>query len=221
MIVALTGYARAGKDTVGDFLVGQHNFARVSFAHRLKAMALELDPILEVAGEDGLAHLCRLSAIIESYGDLDKAKELPAVRRFLQDLGVTARRHIGSNVWVTAALGHLDQTEDIVVTDCRFRNEAEAVKAKGGVVVRVTRPGVGAVNTHVSEHDLADWPVEATIVNGGSIEDLGAQVADLVQTLSPRLASTAARARALQAAGPDEFPPGYYEHLAQQPRGHA
>lgn len=184
MIVALTGFARAGKDSVGDCLVGRHGFHRVSFAHRLKAMALELDPLLEVEADlDTVPYTARLSKIVEIYGGLDKAKELPAVRRFLQDFGVGARKHLGLNVWVDAALNHLDPHDDIVVTDCRFRNEAEAVKAKHGKIIRVTRPGVGAVNGHVSEHDLADWPVDATIANDGTLDDLAAQVDDLMRNL--------------------------------------
>jgi hypothetical protein len=184
-VIALTGYAGAGKDTVGKILVEQHGFTRVAFADRLKAMALELDPILEVVDDSETRACARLSEIIDLYGGLDEAKKLPAVREFLQKLGVSARNHIHPDVWVNAALSiadaHNTLGSNVVITDCRFKNEAGAVVAAGGQVWRVVRPGVEAVNGHVSEHDLDDWPIDGELVNSGTIEELAGFVGVLAR----------------------------------------
>lgn len=181
MLIALTGYARAGKDTVGQILVDRHGFTRVSFADRLKAMSLRIDPILEIEPDlDTAPYKAKLSHIISLYGGLEQAKELTVVREWLQTLGVSARECIGADVWVNAALDNMP-AGDVVITDCRFRNEATAVVRRGGMVVRVTRPGVHAVNGHVSEHDLADWRVDGELHNAGTIEDLAGFVAVLVR----------------------------------------
>lgn len=182
MLIALTGYAGAGKDTVGKVLVERHGFRRVSFADRLKLMALDLDPILELVDEETHAH-ARLTEVCRVYGGLEQAKQLPAVRGLLQTLGVAARDRIHPDVWVNAALDGIGD-EDVVITDCRFRNEARAVVARGGRVVYVARPGVGPVNGHVSEHDLAGWPFDAGLDNSGTVEDLPARVAWLLRFLT-------------------------------------
>jgi hypothetical protein len=213
VIVALSGYARAGKDTFGQVLQVEQGFIRVSFAAALKGLAVRLDPILEVEADlDTAPYKARLSDIIDLYGGLEQAKELPAVREYLQRLGSEARETFGKDAWVKAA--RLDEAlaehGDIVVTDCRFKNEAQAVKDLGGIVVRIERFGVGPVNGHASEHDLDDWPFDASVSNDSSITALNYAARDLVS----RFRSD--RARALQAAGPDEYPTGYYEHLARE-----
>jgi hypothetical protein len=184
MLVALTGYARAGKDTFGTVLGVTYGFKRVAFADALKRMAMRLDPILEVEPDlDTAPYKARLSQICEMYGGLEKAKSLDCVRQYLQQLGVEARETFGRDAWVKAARldEALEEYGEVVVTDCRFRNEAQAVKDLGGYVVRVTRPGVTAVNGHISEHDLDDWKVDATVSNGGSILDLNAQAGSLMR----------------------------------------
>lgn len=180
-IIGLSGYAGAGKDTVGEILVRHHGFRRVAFADRLKALALDLDPRLLVVGDaDTVTHHAPLADIVECYGGLDVAKrEVPSVREYLQDLGVKVRLHLGEDVWVRAALRGT-AGEDIVVTDCRFRNEADAIRETKGLVLRVNRPGYAAVNGHISEHDLDDYPFAGVIANTGTLVDLEAQVAGVL-----------------------------------------
>jgi len=59
-----------------------------------------------------------------------------------------------------------------VITDTRFPNEAKAIKDAGGIVIRVDRPGVKAVNTHPSETALDDWNFDYKIMNGSDIASL-------------------------------------------------
>jgi hypothetical protein len=176
VLIALTGYAGAGKDTVGEILVEQHGFHRVSFAAALKRMAMRLDPILEVEPDlDTAPYKARLSFICDMYGGLEQAKQLPAVRTFLQFLGTeVVRETFGRDAWVQAARlpEALAEYGKVVVTDCRFKNEAAAVASLGGYVVRVVRPGVEAVNGHASEHDLDDWLFDWHLPNAVSLEHL-------------------------------------------------
>jgi len=63
--------------------------------------------------------------------------------------------------------------ENWVITDVRFSNEASAIKKYDDAQLwRVERPGVGAINDHVSESQLANFDVDQTILNSGSVEDL-------------------------------------------------
>ena len=88
-------------------------------------------------------------------------------RKLLQELGV-ALRHIEEGFWVnktieaireqggSLALGSPNQV--FCITDCRFPNEADAIRKMGGVVWRIERPGLPHTDTHISETALDDYP---------------------------------------------------------------
>ena len=164
MIIGLSGYARCGKDTVAQVLIDNYVFERVAFADPIREILLELDPTLEKGTS--------LRSMVEDYG-WEVAKALPEVRRLLQVLGVSARNILGQTIWVDTAVTKLSSSDKrYVITDVRFENEAEAIKRLGGEVWRVERPGVEAVNNHVSESSLGSWEFDKYIHNGGTLEDL-------------------------------------------------
>ena len=172
-IVGLTGYASAGKDTAAAGLVAA-GYVRRGFADPLKAMALAIDPLIQ-----GASHIDSLSWFVKQ-GGWDAAKRIPDVRRFLQRLGTDAVRvHLGDDAWVRAFDCARNRSVDTVAPDVRFPNEAEYIRRHGGIVIRIDRPGVGPVNGHVSE-DIGGIPVDATVVNNRSVDELQWQVAELV-----------------------------------------
>ncbi len=180
MIIALSGYAGAGKDTVADALVANYGFVKYAWADTLRLAAAALNPI--VTDHDG--ELIRYNDVVEKYGYNDAKFMFPEVREILQRIGTEVGRNlIGENVWVDATLRRIERDgnidADIAITDCRFPNEAHAVKDRGGFIVRVERPGVVAANAHPSETSLDDWPFDLTIGNEGPLEaiDLVAETA--------------------------------------------
>jgi hypothetical protein len=82
------------------------------------------------------------------------------------------RDMFGDNFWVDQALREVQDDDLAVFTDCRFPNEAQAIKDRGGVVWRVERPGFGPVNGHASETSLDDWDFDGIIQNNGTLDDL-------------------------------------------------
>lgn len=80
----------------------------------------------------------------------------------------------------------VDEYPNWVITDCRFENEAAAVKAKGGIVVRVNRPGVQPVNRHQSEVELDNYHFDYVINNNGTIDDLKNEVKVLIDYISTK-----------------------------------
>lgn len=167
MIIGLTGYARSGKDTVANILVNNYGYTRVAFADKIRKLLLEMDPILE----NGY----RLSSTLEDYG-WEVAKSKPEVRRLLQTLGVGARNIFGPQFWVHEALKTMldDLKPDLkyVVTDVRFLNEADMIKANNGQIWRIKRTGVVAYNRHISETEMDGYKVDQIFTNNGTIEDL-------------------------------------------------
>ena len=176
MIIGLTGFARSGKDTVADILVRDYGFKRLAFADKLKELAEELNPVLDT--KNGTI---RLQDVLYASGHLDweHAKTVPAVRRYLQDLGTMCRQVIGEDVWVNAAHNSAWLPERTVFTDVRFYNESRFIKDNHhGLIARVNRPGVGPVNDHPSEvqHIAPDFRID----NSGSINHLEKEVERLV-----------------------------------------
>jgi hypothetical protein len=161
MIVGLSGYAQAGKDTAAEVFV-RYGFQRYSFADPMREMALAIDPIVAIVDVyscgDTYPEELRYSEAIDANG-YEKAKAaFPEVRAFLQRLGTDAGRKIlGEDVWVDAAMRKMAEGGDYVIPDVRFVNEAEAIRNAGGMVFRIHRPGRGPVNDHESEIALDDY----------------------------------------------------------------
>lgn len=186
MIVGVGGYARSGKDTAAAGLT-EIGFKRVAFADKLREFLYALNPIVVSNADFGQApeevtHV-RLADVIDERG-WDGYKEGyygAEIRQLLQRLGTECGRQIISDtIWIDAALNGRDG--DIVVTDVRFPNEARAIRDRGGLMVRINRPGVGPVNNHPSETSLDAFVFDAYIDNDGTVEDLHHKIREVVGT---------------------------------------
>lgn len=180
--IALIGRARCGKDTIADYLVREHGYVRVAFADALKEMALSVDPIAISDEDDWGVPGERLSEVVGYWGWEVAKDRCPEVRRFLQNLGVAVREQ-KPDFWLRAGLEKFVSVRGrpVVFTDVRFRNEAEALENWGFLTVSVTRPcriteGLDAVDTHVSETELVNYPTDRAICNAGTIADLESDV---------------------------------------------
>lgn len=103
------------------------------------------------------------------------------VREFLQKLGTNALRDgLHSNIWVNALFADYNcvpadrapggwDCDNWVITDVRFPNEAKAIKDRGGIMIRVDRPGVSPINNHPSETSLDQWKFDYKLVNNSDI----------------------------------------------------
>lgn len=176
-LIGLSGWATSGKDSVADVLTRLYGYERVSFADNLKAFVKDVNPIVQVEVDHNTVGYVRKTgsaALVERYGDTE-AKKNKEYRRLLQAVGTKARQYFGEDVWVDAAFRSLEDGQ-YVISDCRFKNEAQAIKDRGGLVLRVMRPGVNAVNDHISEHDLDEWAFDGFVMNDGSLLDLEGEV---------------------------------------------
>lgn len=109
-------------------------------------------------------------------------------RYALQTLGTNWGRDCFPDVWADLGVRRAlaSNAPLVAITDCRFVNEAKAVRAAGGEVWRIVRPGAGlsgAAGLHPSEAEQESPEfmalVTRTIVNDGLLIDLATQVANL------------------------------------------
>lgn len=195
MILGLSGYARVGKDEAAKALVA-HGWKRVAFADKLREFLYRMDPIViprnqEAFGPYNGAESLRI--IIDRVG-WDGYKQTPYgphIREYLQRLGTECGRElIDDSIWIDAALGRkrgsvhtLLAEQHIVVTDVRFPNEAEAIRERGGIIVRIERPCIGPANDHPSERALDDWEWDFLVHNDGTVEELHHKIVALCDTI--------------------------------------
>jgi hypothetical protein len=170
-LIGLTGFAGAGKDSFADHLVRELDYVKVGFADKLYELALKLDPIVWK-----FPFPQRLSKIVAKLG-WTKAKRIKRVRKYLQWLGTeVCRDTFGPDFWVKTMdpviSGLLRDGKSVVITNCRFKNEAEYIETLGGSIVSVRRHGVGPVNNHVSDQGEAFEFSVFDVVNDRTEEDL-------------------------------------------------
>lgn len=179
-LIGLTGRARAGKDTAAGFIeewavaIQHRTVARDAFADRLKRSAAAA---LGYEGDDPVG-LCNA---IKHDGEIVTTRGPWSIsisgREFLQRYGTEAHREIfGSDFWVEQLFDNLNEAEIVVITDCRFENEARAIRERGGQVWEVKRPQhadelEGDLAQHASEAGVPVELVDRVIHNAGDLED--------------------------------------------------
>lgn len=171
MLIGLTGLAGSGKSVVADILMREFGFTRVKFADPLKNM---LRAMLADAG-----HIAEdVERMLE--GDL-KEVEIPEIgvtpRHLMVTLGTEwGRDLVRQDLWTRLWAARADCFDRVVVDDVRFPNEVDLIRARGGQVWHLERPGLTA-SDHISEQ-LAVTP-DLTFVNDRTLEGLQAAVRGL------------------------------------------
>lgn len=143
MIVGFSGRAGSGKTRASKWLIERYPaYRRVAFASTLKAMMLQIPGIGEA----------------EVFGDRKEASCAAlggaTPRHAMQTLGTEWARGIDPDLWIRAWWERARLHDHVVADDVRFANEAEFIRSKGGVVIRLGVFGEVRRHDHVSE-DLA------------------------------------------------------------------
>jgi len=204
-LIGISGKIGAGKDTVG-IIIRQLGFTNnggtwenMKFAGKLKIIASLLTGIPIEKFEDQEFKKTILGSewgrptkqnplnAIEAFKDITFV-EMMSVRDLLQKLGTEAMRNgLHENVWVNALFADYTEDKQWVITDVRFPNEFKAIKEKGGIVIRVNRPGHGnsmkeLAEAHPSETALDGHEFDYVIENNSNLEQLISKVREILVT---------------------------------------
>ena len=179
-LIGISGRRGSGKDTVAR-LLQQAQPERIwqirAFGDSIKAVCAAL------TGED----------VAPYHTQRGKAERVPTFRRtrgeMLQQVG-QALRTWEPLVWVDAFFAALPPDAFVLVPDVRFPNEADPIRARGGLMLRMegdplAQRGDGTRDDdHPSETALDGYPhFAATLHNTGSRADLERQVRELLWRL--------------------------------------
>jgi hypothetical protein len=179
-IIAITGYARSGKDTVTEMLI--EIFSKRGETWEKLSLASPLKDMLKV----GLG-----------LDDKDpRAEELYGVnyRTLAQTLGTEWGRNIVcEDIWTRIAEQRA-KGKNVIISDLRFESEADWVRKAGGVVVHLERKDLQRIaeSKHSSEAGIDMHHGDYKILNNWNIRvlyDTCEQVAgDLEDILAHKLA---------------------------------
>ena len=197
IIIGLTGLAGAGKDTVADTLVTHAGFRKIAFADALRqevAGAFRLGGYAHILSERitkerPLALLalwqCQNQDFVNMVSQIEDApslyefmRQFRSPRHIMQLWGTEYRRAQQPNYWSTKvamqiAAGIAEGEDRWVITDCRFDNEAQAIRSMGGEVWQVVRPGLVSVEGgHASQTTGDAFEPEAVLHNGSNVPGL-------------------------------------------------
>lgn len=182
-IIAMAGMLGAGKDTAASFLINEQGFCHTFFAKRLK------------------------QAVMTVY-DLDwdevndrVLKEMPhpnlggmTPRRAMQLIGTEGFRElIDPDTWINGVYRDikraLAEQRSVVITDCRFLNEAHAIQAWGGTLIVIEDPAMvmGESHAHASEKEIElikqNCPHHLIINEKTGVDRLRQDVLEVVQAV--------------------------------------
>lgn len=188
ILIGLHGLARTGKDTAANYLAAQHMLITYAFAKPLKAA---LQQMFNLSDE-------QLNGALKEI-PLNGIGKSP--RQLMQLLGTEWGRHlVHDDLWMLLAKQNMDSMVELqdgylpgfVISDVRFENEAEWVRAHGGTIVHLLRPEASAVNPHISEAGISIQDNDAVIHNNSDLAHLFGQLDCLFSTLQRRANRAAA-----------------------------
>lgn len=175
-LVGVAGAAGSGKDAVFNAWKNTEFNRRVkqgTFAGPLKQIA---ESVFGFSYEQ--LHDKEQKEVVDQFWEMTP-------RKFMQLLGTEAcRRGIRDDIWIKMAERLVDdEVRDVAhtmnfyrndpkpvnigFTDCRFANEANFIRDRGGIIIQVLRPGQQLIseNQHASEKGLPDELVDFTVMN--------------------------------------------------------
>jgi hypothetical protein len=168
-IIGISGKIGSGKDTLADFIIKHNNqFEKKSYAKKLKQIGSFL------TGTDEKLWFTQEGKNI-NLPDWDMT-----IGQFQQRLGTEAIRNgLHQEAWILSLFADLAPTSKWLITDMRFKNEAYAIKQRGGKVLRINGdPAKVRANStrdlsHPSETDLDDFNEwDSVYQNVGTLDNL-------------------------------------------------
>lgn len=174
-IIGISGKIGSGKDYYADFLIDRisKTFNVVpyhkKFAEKVKEVTAVVTnkPIEMMYNQDGKNEY--IPAFDTTVGEMQ------------QIVGTDIFRAYDNDFWVKATLSDYEEGMSAIISDVRFKNEADAILEMGGILIRLQgdpmhiRANSKRDLTHPSEIDLDDYD-NFTIVHNNKIGDISLEI---------------------------------------------
>lgn len=104
-------------------------------------------------------------------------------RELLQQFGTEVCRNIDKNFWIKALFMNYKKSDNWIIPDVRFINEADSIKKYNGIIIKVIRNS-NNLDKHVSELEIDSINnYDYLINNNGSLEELIESICLLYENL--------------------------------------
>jgi len=204
MIIGIAGKARAGKDTLGNFMSQyfsnkyDEHYELMAFAEHLKYMCKEHFELStwQVYGNEKEIPDKRYSKPTKPYCEESGKSELPydcwTPREIMQELGSFYRK-IDNDFWVRKLDGNIKglSLSNVIITDVRHVNECEYVK-NNGYLIKLKRYFTNEEEakihgmTHESEtalDDLSEGYFDLTVINHQGLAEFELTAHEVVEII--------------------------------------
>lgn len=153
-IIALIGMKQSGKSTASKYLQEKYGFK----PHNFKDALIEE---IKTYFPDFIKAECELyNCTPEELFE----KKPGHIRQLMQNFGTELRRKQNPDYWVNKWWQNAEYESKIVVDDCRFHNEANEIKVRNGIIIKIIRTGQENKDLHQSEQEfnqiIPDYTIE-------------------------------------------------------------
>lgn len=156
-IIGLAGRARSGKDTVATLFGGTHRIVR--FAQPIK------EAVKALYGWSDIAVETEIKDFVDPHWGVSP-------RSAMQHVAQTTRLFVANDFFVRRLFDSWEG-DAIVIPDVRYKHEVDAIHARGGITIKITREGI---KKHDIEFTVDELETTYQILNNGSLDDLRRQV---------------------------------------------
>jgi dephospho-CoA kinase len=186
MLIGITGKIGAGKSLSSRILERYHNFTEYTMAGPLKKMATSIG-----FTEEEVNGTQEQKLVKNKYWDVSG-------REFLQKFGTEVCRDalpriINMNfnnrtLWCRIFEIYYEEHKknmNVVVSDCRFKDELDLIKELGGITVKIIRNDTITDNTISTSHkchpsELLEYKTNFVINNNGYLQDLTHKIEEML-----------------------------------------
>lgn len=201
---------KLNNDYFDNYYFKKHSFADILKECAALILSCDINDFYTTEGKNSLSGVTVREPTLKSHSGLYSSDirtfELTK-REILQRFGNALRKEISPNIWVDALLKQYDnecnqyveygttQNGDRipigmnylvplwVIPDVRYENEANALKKKNTILIRVENPNIKKMD-HISETDLDNYDkFDYVINNNGTLLDLYKQVEDIMKKI--------------------------------------
>ena len=218
MIIGIVGHIGSGKDTVGNIITQQSQGRRDSFAAPLKDVCASIFGWQRDLLEGDTIESREFRETPDIFWTRKTGIDNFTPRLALQLMGTDVLRdHFHQDIWINSLeyrMRKVSNNDTVVITDARFTNELDLIKALFGTIIWVQRDelpewfetaveanGGNVVSkrimqsryrdVHQSEWDWAGYPVEHIIRNTGTLDQLEFKTLSILEQIKARQQKTA------------------------------
>lgn len=212
-VIGIVGFKNSGKDTSAGYMIQDFGYTKDSFAAPLKDACAAIFGWDRDMLEGETLESREWREIVDPYWSHKLGIDDFSPRKALQLVGTEKLREgLHEDIWILSLSRRVVKISDnVVITDCRFPNEIEAIRKLNGSVIRIKRGPepywyklaeeamvknligplreLKRIGIHASEYSWVGSDIDYIIENDGSLEDLRKKVNKLFERFNDRSVS--------------------------------